>query len=151
MASAAHPPSADPVWGSSWSPGLPLQRSGRARALLVISVSGRAAVPVEAARAGRDLGLLTIALIGREQGNRLVGVVDHVLRSGVPPGDAAVDVGGTLMAPQSTVVGAVLLHALLAETEARRVQPAVVVSVNVDGGMARNQALLERYPHLAPV
>jgi hypothetical protein len=46
--------------------------------------------------------------------------------------------------------GAVLLHALLAETEARPSDAAVPVSVNVEGGEAPNQLLMQSYPHLRP-
>ncbi len=125
-----------------------LAPGSRARALLVVSTSGHTAAVAEAARLARAAGLLTIALTARQEGNPLVAVCDHVLCSGVASTDAAVDVDGTLMAPQSTVAGAVLLHALLAETEARRPERAVLVSVNLEGGVARNRSLLRRYPHL---
>jgi uncharacterized phosphosugar-binding protein len=122
--------------------------TARARALLVVSASGRTAVPLEAARVGRALGLLTIALTARRDGNPLAASVDHVIVSGVPSTDAAVEVGGVLMAPQSTVLGVVLLHALLAETEALRADGAVVLSTKLDGAAAHNRALTRRYPHL---
>jgi uncharacterized phosphosugar-binding protein len=122
----------------------------KARALLVISNSGRSAVPVEAARAARAAGLVTIAITAPGPDNRLAAAVDHVLASNVPKGDAAVEVADERMAPLSTVVGAVLLHALLAETEARLESPSVLTSVHVDGGQDRNATLLARYPHLQP-
>jgi uncharacterized phosphosugar-binding protein len=53
------------------------------------------------------------------------------------------------MAPVSTVVGAVMLHALLAETEELLGGASVLVSNNVDGGDQHNRAIIERYPHLA--
>ena len=121
-----------------------------ARALLVVSTSGRNAVPVEAAKAARDRGMLTIAITARRPENRLVAAADHVLDTGVPEGDASVDVEGERMAPVSTVAATVLLHCLLAETEARVGGGAVVSSVNVDGGDTRNADVLARYPHLRP-
>jgi uncharacterized phosphosugar-binding protein len=119
-------------------------------ALLVISTSGRNAVPVQAAEAAAEAGLLTIAITSRGPGNRLAGAAAHVLDSAVPPGDAAVPVGPARMAPVSTVTGAVLLHALLAETEALLGGDSVLISNNVEGGDRHNAALIARYPHLAP-
>lgn len=118
-------------------------------ALLVVSTSGRNAVPVEAASAAAAAGLLTIAITSRSPGNRLAGAVEHVLDSAVPPGDAVVPVGAVRMGPVSTVVGAVLLHGLLAETEALLGGEHVLISNNVDGGDEHNAALIARYPHLA--
>jgi uncharacterized phosphosugar-binding protein len=120
-----------------------------AGALLVISSSGRNAVPVEAAEAGQRAGMLTIAITSLAPGNRLAAAVEHVLDNRVPPGDASVDVGTARMAPVSTVVGAVMLHALLAETEELLGGASVLVSNNVDGGDRHNRAIIERYPHLA--
>lgn len=126
----------------------PLDPAG---ALLVVSTSGRNAVPVEAARSAAAAGLLTIAITRRSPGNRLAAAVEHVLDSRVPAGDASVDVGAARMAPLSTVVGAVLLHALLAETEAELGGASVLVSNNVDGGDGHNRGLIARFPHLGGV
>ena len=54
--------------------------------------------------------------------------------------------------PQANVLyaGVVLLHCLFAETEARREQSAVLISVALDAAEAHNRALTERYPHLDP-
>jgi uncharacterized phosphosugar-binding protein len=46
------------------------------------------------------------------------------------------------------VVGAVLLHALLAETEARLGTGQVLISSNVEGGDRHNAALVASHPHL---
>lgn len=121
-----------------------------ARALIVVSSSGRTPAVIEAAAAARALGLLTIGLTGSRSDNPLIAHLDHALVTGVPRRDAAVEIGGETMSPQSTVAGAVLLHCLFAETEARRRQSDVLVSVALDDGEAHNRALLERYPHLAP-
>jgi uncharacterized phosphosugar-binding protein len=123
---------------------------GPGGALLVISNSGHNAVPVEAAEAGVAAGLLTIAITSRTPRNRLAALVDHVFDTGVPPGDAAVAVAGARMGPLSTVVGAVFLHALLAETEAALGAGSVLISNNVDGGDGHNAPLILRYPHLRP-
>jgi uncharacterized phosphosugar-binding protein len=120
-----------------------------AGALLVISSSGRNAVPVEAAEAATAAGLLTIAITSAAPGNRLAAAVHHVLDNGVPAGDAVVEVGEVRMGPVSTVVGAVLLHGLLAATETALGGGHVLVSNNVEGGDRHNAGLIERYPHLA--
>ena len=126
---------------------------GPEHALLVVSNSGRNAVPVEAAEAAAAAGLLTLAITSRSTGNRLAAVVHHVLDTAVPPGDAAIEVGGkgVRMAPLSTIVGAVVLHALLAQTEAALGAARVLVSNNVPGGNERNAPLIVRYPHLRPL
>jgi len=126
---------------------------GAEHALLVASNSGRNAVPVEAAEAAAAAGLLTLAITSRSTGNRLAAIVDHVLDTAVPPGDAAIEVGGkgVRMAPLSTIVGAVMLHALLAQTEAALGAAHVLVSNNVPGGHERNAPLIARYPHLRPL
>jgi len=123
-------------------------RLGPADSLLVVSTSGRNAVPVELAQTAAEAGLLTIAITTRAPGNRLAAAVEHVLDAEVPPGDASVEVGGARMGPLSTVVGGVLLHGLLAETEALLGAGSVLVSNNLDGGDVHNRSLIERYPHL---
>jgi uncharacterized phosphosugar-binding protein len=123
-------------------------RLGPADSLLVVSTSGRNTVPIELAETAAAAGLLTIAITTRGPGNRLAAVVEHVLDAGVPVGDASVEVGGARMGPLSTVVGGVLLHGLLAETEAALGPGSVLVSNNLDGGDAHNRALIDRYPHL---
>jgi uncharacterized phosphosugar-binding protein len=122
--------------------------SSKAKALIVVSSSGRTPVAIEAATAAREVGLLTIGVTGGSGGNLLMAHIDHALLTGVARGDASVRIGDRMMSPQSTVAGVVLLHCLFAETEALRSQSGVLVSVNLDDGEARNRALIERYPHL---
>jgi uncharacterized phosphosugar-binding protein len=128
----------------------PLARPGsRARALLVVSASGESVASVEAAETARPHGILTIALT-RDRRSRLARAVDHVLETGVASGDAILEIHGARMVPQSTVAGVVLLHALLAATEALRAEGSCLTSVHIEGGSGRNAALMARYPHLAP-
>jgi uncharacterized phosphosugar-binding protein len=124
--------------------------SSNARALLVVSSSGRTPVAIEAAAASRELGLLTIGITGRSNGNPLLAHLDHALLTGVARGDAAVKIGGEVMGPQSTVAGAVLLHCLFAETEALRPHNVILASVDLEDGEAHNRSLITRYPHLDP-
>jgi uncharacterized phosphosugar-binding protein len=138
---------------------------GAGDVLVVISTSGVNAAPVEAAMWGRAQGATVIAITsvaysaavaaGRP---RLADIADIVLDNGAPVGDATQELspGGLRVGPVSTVIGAAILNATLAET-ARRLTAAdgdapVYVSANVAGSAARNAALIARYrprnPHL---
>ena len=98
-----------------------LQEPGsKARALIVVSSSGRTPVAIEAAVEAREMGLLTIGVTGDSGGNLLTAHLDHALLTGVSRGDASVRIGDQMMSPQSTVAGVVLLHCLFADTEALR-------------------------------
>jgi uncharacterized phosphosugar-binding protein len=125
-----------------------LGAGARGRALLVVSASGESTASVEAAETARRLGILSIALT-RDRSSPLGRAVDHVLEAGGTVGDAVLDVHGAPMAPQSTVAGVVLLHSLLATTEALRAAGSCLCSVHTEGGPARNAALMARYPHLS--
>lgn len=129
--------------------------------LIVHSVSGRNAAPVEVALAARERGVRVIALTSlsfsrsvsprSRTGKRLFEVVDLVIDNGVPPGDALLELPplAQKLAPASTILGAALLHAILAEACARLlergIEPPVFMSANLEGGDAHNARLLERY------
>ncbi len=132
--------------------------------LLVVSNSGRNAVPLEMAMGARERGVRVVAVTSvpmssaapsrHPSGLRLFEVADVVLDTGVPPGDAAVPVPGGPLAigPVSTVVGAALLQ-LLACTVAQRMldagqAPPVLPSANVDGAGVLGQELLAQYADL---
>lgn len=129
--------------------------------VVVHSVSGRNAAPVEVALWARDRGVRTVGLTSIDfarasssrnaLGLRLDEVVDLVIDSGTPHGDAVVRLPGlaTPVGPISTVLGAAVLHAILVEAcrllVERGVEPPVFTSVNTDGGDDRNRELLRRY------
>lgn len=127
--------------------------------LLVVSVSGRNPVPVELARAARDLGAIVIALTSLSYSRsvegrgvpRLFEVADIVIDLGGVPGDASVELGEGLPAagPTSSPVGTAVLHGLSVEVVTRLVAsgvaPPVFASANVDGSGQWNDALIERY------
>ncbi|MFV0634006.1 sugar isomerase domain-containing protein [Demequina sp.] len=95
--------------------------------LIVASNSGGNAVSVEIAQEARSRGLTVIAVtsvghatspLARKTGNpSLHEVADIVLDNHGVPGDAAVEVqaAGTRLGPTSTVVGAALLNAVVAQ------------------------------------
>jgi uncharacterized phosphosugar-binding protein len=140
---------------------LAVQRLDPGDLVIVHSVSGRNAAPVEVARWARDRGVRTIGITSlaaataspprNALGLRLDEVVDLAIDDGTPIGDAAVRLSGfdAAVGPVSTILGAVVLHAIMVEgcriLLERGIQPPTFTSSNVDGGDAHNRALLERY------
>jgi uncharacterized phosphosugar-binding protein len=128
-------------------------------ALIVISVSGKNAAPVEAALEGKARGLSVVAVTSVEYskrlrpanpyGKRLYEVADVVIDNKVPEGDAAIEVYGRKTSAVSNIANAFILHAIEAEVVARLarrgVEPELWTSVNVPGGEERNRELLEKY------
>lgn len=130
--------------------------------LVVVSNSGVNAVPVEAARLGRDagarivavtsLGYSTAAARGR---TRLADLADVAIDNGLPPGDALTALPGTDLraGPGSTAIGSALLQALFAEVAARCAAegaPPIYLSANMPGAEDHNRELIERYRPLNP-
>jgi uncharacterized phosphosugar-binding protein len=138
---------------------------GPADVMIVVSTSGVNAAPVEAARFGKARGATVIAITSESYSQaaangrpRIADLADIVLDNGAPPGDATQDAGadGLMVGPVSTVIGAALLNAALAETARRLVAsggPApIYLSANMPGAADRNEDLIRRYqprnPHL---
>ena len=120
--------------------------------LVVISASGKNAVPVEMAQAGRAAGVTTVAITSsayRAHGATLGDVADIAIDSKVPYGDACIDVGEAKMGGLSTAASCFILNSILIEGAkralARGVTPPIYTSGNVEGGIARNVALEERF------
>jgi uncharacterized phosphosugar-binding protein len=128
--------------------------------LLVISQSGRNAVPIEVAEAARARGIRTIAITSllhaagqpsrHSSGRHLHEVVDLTIDNGTPNGDCAISLtNGLPMGPLSGVMGALLGQILVIgaadQLLAWGVEPPVFRSGNVDGGREWNEKLLERY------
>ena len=120
--------------------------------LVVISASGKNAVPVEMAKAGRAAGVATVAITSsayRPHGATLADVADVAIDSKVPYGDACVALGEAKMGGLSTAASCFILNSILIEGArralARGVTPPIYTSGNVEGGTARNIALEERY------
>lgn len=132
--------------------------------LFVFSNSGVNAVPVEAAKHGRAKGAKVIAItsIAYSQAAAagrpiLADNADIAIDNQGPPGDASVTPAeGLSVGPVSTVLGAAILNAVLAEAVTRMVQagetPPAYISANMPGAKARNEALVAHYrarnPHL---
>lgn len=129
--------------------------------MIVISTSGRNPVPIEVALESKKRGLYVISITSLEysrnvtsrhpSGKRLFEIADLVLDTGVPVGDAMVEVPGLVdkVGPGSTVVGALLINMLMIraieEVVSRGGTPPVLRSQNIDGADEYNQMLKEKY------
>ena len=119
---------------------------------VVISASGKNAVPVEMLRAAKADGVKTVAISSsayRAHGAVLLNEADIPIDCKVPHGAAVIDVGSAKMGGLSTYASLFILNTILIEgakkAEARGVTPPIYVSGNVEGGTARNVALEKRY------
>ncbi|MGY1436353.1 SIS domain-containing protein [Streptomyces reniochalinae] len=129
--------------------------------LIVISLSGRNALPVELAMNARALGLkvvgVTSVAYARETRSRhstgtfLKDHCDLVVDSRIALGDAELTAEGVEapFAPASTVVTSALMQAIVAEATGelvrRGVEPPMLRSGNVDGGHDWNARVMDEY------
>ena len=127
--------------------------------LLIASTSGRNAVALDMALAARDMGVRTIGITALDysrnvtsrhsSGKRLFELVDLVVDTCAPHGDAAVEFEGfpQRSGPLSTVLGCAVVNAIVCEVIQdlleRGVTPPVFISANVEGGDEHNAKLLE--------
>ncbi|MDR2376350.1 MAG: SIS domain-containing protein [Treponema sp.] len=129
--------------------------------MILHSVSGRNAVPVDAALYAKEAGACTICLTNlktsasvpsrHESGKRLYQVCDLVIDNCGAYGDAELEIQGFSgrVAPTSTAVGAALLNAVVARTVAllveKNIVPPVFVSSNVPGGDEHNAKIMREH------
>ncbi|MFC7062112.1 sugar isomerase domain-containing protein [Halobacillus seohaensis] len=129
--------------------------------VIVISTSGRNPAPIDVANYSRGKGAYVIGLMSMEysftqpsrhpSGKRLEEVVDIVIDTQVPIGDAALEVEGIAQAfaPVSSVIGAALIQDLLAKTivslQESGEEPPIFLSGNLDGVEEHNRKLIEKY------
>jgi uncharacterized phosphosugar-binding protein len=130
-------------------------------ALVIISLSGRNALPVEMAMHARELGVKVIGVTSvayatetksrHVSGTYLKDHCDIVLDSKIAIGDAelTVDAIPAPFAPASTVVTAAILQAVMATAAGvladRGTEPPLLRSGNVDGGHEWNRRVMEQY------
>ena len=130
-------------------------------ALLVVSTSGRNAVPVEMAQGAKERGMTVIGVTSRAyaaatpsrhaSGKHMHEFADIVIDNLSEPGDACMEVPGLeqKMGPTSGAVGCALLQCLAMETVARLVArgqvPPVFMPANYPGGTEHNARLIEQY------
>jgi uncharacterized phosphosugar-binding protein len=140
-----------------------VQRSGLAPgdALIVNSVSGKAALPVEVALSARRLGCKVIAITNitystavesqHSSGKHLFEVADVVIDNCGVVGDAVLNVEGvgTGVAPTSGVAFCYIIWALASESvaqmQARGLHPHVYRSINLPDGEAFNARAEQAY------
>jgi uncharacterized phosphosugar-binding protein len=130
-------------------------------ALVIISLSGRNALPVEMAMTARALGIRVIGVTSvayasetssrHVSGTYLKDHCDVVLDSKIATGDAelTLDTVPAPFAPASTVVTSAILQAVMATAAGsladRGVEPPLLRSGNVDGGHEWNGHVFEKY------
>lgn len=139
-------------------------RTARLRAgdvMLMSSVSGRNAPPIELALACREIGVRTVGLTSmaytarvsplHPSGRKLCEVVDVAIDCGAPYGDAAVKIRG-LSVPALPVSGVGMIVAgwmlwgrVMEKMAAAGDPPSVFLSVNRDGGNKAYEKTTKRY------
>ena len=128
---------------------------------LVISNSGRNAVPIDFARSAQEHGHKVIVETCVEfsmsqpsrhsSGKRLLDYADVILDNKTPYADIVVSIecSKSGLGSASGIMGSILVHATLVEAamkiKERGIEPPVFMHGNLDGGMEYNQALLDRY------
>ncbi len=129
--------------------------------LILVSVSGRNAVPIEMAQIGKQRGLKVIGLTSREyadgvesrhiSGKKMHDFADVVLDNKVAKGDAILKAEGIpqKFCPASGVTSIAILQAMVAasiqELLHRGITPPIYLAGNVDGGKEYNAHLLDKY------
>ncbi|SNX61998.1 uncharacterized phosphosugar-binding protein [Streptomyces sp. TLI_55] len=130
-------------------------------ALVIISLSGRNAMPVEMAMTARARGMKVIGVTSvayatetrsrHSSGTYLKDHCDVVLDSKIAIGDAelTLDTVPAPFAPASTVVTSALMQAMVATAATslaeRGAEPPMLRSGNVDGGLEWNERVFEEY------
>jgi uncharacterized phosphosugar-binding protein len=123
--------------------------------ILLFSNSGINSVPIDVARICKSKGLKTVGVTSVQHskntecrhpdGFRLLDVVDIVLDTGIPKGDAVIELESQPIktSPVSTMIGTVLVHSLalgvVRKYEADGKIAPVYLSANTEGATERNE------------
>lgn len=129
--------------------------------IVIISNSGRNALPVEMALLAKARGIRTVAITNmaatqvepsrHPSGQRLFEIADVVIDNCGIYGDAMLEIPGVpgKVCPTSGVAGAFIIQSIIAQTiadlQARGVEPPTLISANISGGDEHNKAIEARY------
>lgn len=129
--------------------------------VVIISNSGRNALPVEVALLCRERGIKTIAITSlahskstssrHSSGKRLFEIADVVIDNCGIPGDAALEIEGLpgRAIPTSGIAGMFIIDSIIAQVIENLAKsgetPPVFISANVDGGDEHNEKLYSKY------
>ena len=129
--------------------------------LILVSVSGRNAVPIELAQLAKERGIKVIGVMSREyseavtsrhpSGKKMYDFADILLDNKAPKGDAILESKDVpqRFSPVSGVTSTALLQALIAATIeellSRGIVPPIFLAANVDGGAEYNARLIKQY------
>ena len=129
--------------------------------IMVISNSGRNAIPVEMCLAAKEKGAKVIAMTSmrhssacssrHSSGKKIYEIADVTIDNCAEKGDAAFPIEGldARIGPTSTVTGVVIAEAIVCQVVDDLVKAGcevpVFVSSNVDGGDERNDATFKKY------
>jgi len=125
--------------------------------LILISTSGKNAVPVSVAIESKNIGANVIAITSKayekypsnhSSNKKLLNLdLDVIINNHVPAGDSVMELNGITMGPVSTIAGAFILHSISMEVAKIYIengeQPKVLVSSNTPEGEKMNRKLLE--------
>ena len=127
--------------------------------IFIFSNSGRNAVPVEMAIEAKNRGMKVIVLTNinhssasksrHESGKRLFELADIVIDNCGEHGDACIQTKQKKVAPTSTVIGAMIMNAIVARTaeilEEAGIDAEFYSSSNTDEGEKQNLKYIEKY------
>lgn len=125
--------------------------------LIIVSTSGKNAVPVEMAKCASKKGIKNISVVSsayfgdKEKEEMLYSCSDMYIDNCVPHGDAVIDIDGceTKMGSLSTVASSFILQSVLmqgAEIAAKNgAKVPVYMSGNIEGGAEFNEKLIKEY------
>ena len=129
--------------------------------VVIISNSGRNALPIEMALESKTRGFKTIAITSlahsqsvsarHPSGKRLFEIADLVIDNCGVPGDAILDVEGVpgKVCATSTIAGALIMDSIMAQVIQNLVDggiiPPVFLSTNIEGGDEHNKKVFAKY------